>query len=112
MMPGILKVLKTGGYYLIDEFENHFNKKIIEFLLGLFTDVRTNPKSACLIFSTHYPEILDFITRTDDIYICRRNEQSGLVIDRLYALKNMKRNDVSKSNLILKSIISGMSPNA
>ena len=55
-----ITVLKKGGYLLIDELEAHMNKELIRVILGLFGSTKTNPNGACIIFSTHYVEILDF----------------------------------------------------
>ena len=110
MLPGVMKVLKSGGYYIVDELENHFNKKIIDFVMSLFTDSRSNPHGACLIFSTHYPEILDFISRKDDIFVCLRDFDNALTINRFSNFECVNRNDVLKSNIILKNLISGTAP--
>ena len=109
MLPSIIEVLKNGGYFIADELENHFNKKIIEFILGLFNDKRTNPKGACLIFSTHYPELLDFLSRKDNVYITTRNNDY-LLLTRLSDCKEVPRNDISKSRIILANIIKGTAP--
>lgn len=110
-IPSIINVLKTGGYYLIDEIENHINRRIVEFILGLFTDSRSNPHGACLIFTTHYLELLDEITRKDNIYITRRDDDNSLEVVRLVDLDIVKRNDVSKSKIFLDSLIKGSAPN-
>lgn len=110
-IPSIINVLKTGGYYLIDEIENHINRRIVEFILGLFTDSRSNPHGACLIFTTHYLELLDEITRKDNIYITRRDDDNSLEVVRLVDLDIVKRNDVSKSKIFLDCLIKGSAPN-
>lgn len=43
-----------------------------------FTDPKTNPNRATLIFSTHYSEILDDLERGDAIYLARRDERIEL----------------------------------
>ena len=52
-------VLCSGGYLLIDEIENHFNKEIVMTILRFFLDSSLNKKGGILVFTTHYPEILD-----------------------------------------------------
>ena len=65
-------ILSNGGYLIVDEIENHLNKRIISSLIELFlSDI--NKQGATLIFSTHYVEILDSIERSDSIYITRKN---------------------------------------
>ena len=48
-------VLQTGGYFLVDEIENHFNKEIVTTLIRFFMDSRLNRNGVTLIFTTHYP---------------------------------------------------------
>lgn len=48
-------VLQTGGYFLVDEIENHFNKEIVTTLIRFFMDSRLNRNGGTLIFTTHYP---------------------------------------------------------
>lgn len=108
ILPAIIDVLSNGGYIIIDELENHFNKKIIEWFLELFNDKRTNPHGACLIFSTHYPEILDCFARKDNINVMIKND-SGYIQCIRYSDK-IKRNEILKSNILLSNIINGTAP--
>ena len=34
----LFELEEKNGYYLIDEIENHINRRIVEFILGLFTE--------------------------------------------------------------------------
>lgn len=106
--PGIIGTLRDGGYVFIDELENHFNKKIIEWFMNLFTNSTTNPNGACLIFSTHYPEILDYFTRKDNIYITRRDKDNYCECIRYSNI--IDRNELSKSKIVLENIIGGTAP--
>lgn len=36
VLPGIIRVLKLGGYVFIDEIENHFNKKLLNGFLAFY----------------------------------------------------------------------------
>ncbi|MCD7763093.1 MAG: ATP-binding protein [Lachnospiraceae bacterium] len=86
-------VLKSGGYLVVDEIENHFNKEIVATLIRFFMDTRLNKHGGTLIFSTHYPEILDEYDRNDSIYIMRNRD--GITANNLCSL--LKRNDIKKS---------------
>lgn len=100
-------VLENGGYLIVDELENHFNKEIVHVILQLFNDVQTNPHGACLIFTTHYSEILDFIDRKDNIYLTRK--KNGML--SLNKLSNeIKRNDIKKSEIIISGYLKGTAP--
>lgn len=95
-------VLSNGGYLIVDEIENHLNKRIITSLLELFlSDV--NKKGATIIFSTHYVEIIDSINRSDSIYITRKELEFN--INKLSELlKDKDRNDKNKSDIFLSGI--------
>ena len=106
MFSDAARVLKNGGYMLVDEVENHFNRELVVSLLRLFMNKKTNPKGAVLIFSTHYPELLDELDRNDAVFITRNNE--GLTIDNLNTL--LHRNDLKKSEVYQSNYLSGTAP--
>jgi hypothetical protein len=100
------RVLKSGGYMIVDEVENHFNRELVASLLRLFLNKNTNPKGAVLIFSTHYPELLDELERNDSVFITRSNQ--GLTVDNLNTLLN--RNDMKKSEVYQSNFLGGTAP--
>ena len=100
------RVLKSGGYMIVDEVENHFNRELVASLLRLFLNKNTNPKGAVLIFSTHYPELLDELERNDSVFITRSNQ--GLTVDNLNILLN--RNDMKKSEVYQSNFLGGTAP--
>ena len=67
------EILREGGYLLIDEIENHFNKEIVSTLMRFFKDSQLNKKGGVLFFSTHYPELMDEYDRNDSIFITRNS---------------------------------------
>ena len=104
-----VEVLRTGGYLIVDELEMHLNKEIVRVILSLFSERQTNPKGACLIFSTHYAEILDFalLNRKDNIYITRKI--NGLLSVNKFSTE-FARNDFKKSEIILSNALTGTAP--
>lgn len=109
-IPMICSILSKGGYLLIDELENHFNKQIVRFIIELFTDAKTNPYGATLVFSTHYPELLDEITRKDNIYLTSRDVDNSLELTRFSDNPVANRNDLKKSSIVLYSLIAKTAP--
>ncbi len=79
--------IKNGYVFIVDEIENSFHKDIVNNLILLFNDPKTNPKGATLVFSTHLTESLDVMSRTDSVYITHRGED-GI---RITNLKNDHR---------------------
>ncbi len=100
------QALQNGGYLVIDEIENHFNKEIVSTLLRFFMDSRLNRKGGILIFTTHYPELLDEYDRNDGIYIIRNRE--GITAENLCNI--LKRNDIKKSDAYQSGFLEGTTP--
>ncbi len=101
-----MKTFKTGGYLVIDELENHFNREIVTTLIRLFMDKKVNTAGAMLVFSTHYSELLDEFDRNDNIYIIRNRQ--GITVDNLATL--LKRNDIKKSEAYQSGFLEGTVP--
>ena len=102
-----INMLMVGGYLVIDEIENHFNQELVVTLLRLFLDKRTNPNGGVIVFSTHYPELLDELERNDAVFITK-HEPDGLKIDNLSTL--LKRNDMKKSDVYQSNLLGGTAP--
>jgi len=101
-----MMVLSKGGYLIIDEIENHFNKELVATLVRFFMNHKVNKKGAVILLSTHYPELLDEFERSDNIYITRNN--SGLSVEKLSNI--LKRNDIKKSELYQSGYLQGTVP--
>lgn len=99
-------VLQSGGYLIMDEIENHFNKEIVSTLVRFFMDSKLNKNGGTLIFSTHYPELLDEYDRNDGIYLVRN--RGGITIENL--CKALKRNDIKKSDAYQSGMLEGTTP--
>ena len=99
------EILREGGYLLIDEIENHFNKEIVSTLIRFFKDKQLNKKGGVLFFSTHYPEILDEYDRNDSIFITRNN---NITVENLCTI--LKRNDIMKSEAYESGYLQGTTP--
>lgn len=99
-------VFYNGGYLIVDELENHFNREIVRTLLRFFMNDKINKSGATLIFSTHYSELLDEIERSDNIYIVQNKK--GIVVQKLSNILN--RNDIKKSDVFKSGYIDGTTP--
>ena len=101
-----IQTMKEGGYLIIDELENHFNKEITATLIRLFMDPKVNKNGGVLIFSTHYPELLDEFDRNDCIFVTRN--RNGITAASLNDL--LKRNDIKKSDAFQSGMLDGTVP--
>ena len=106
MFMAIISVLMDGGYLIVDELENHFNKEIVSTVMRFFMDSKTNPNGAVLIYSTHYPELLDEHKRNDSIFITKNT--AGIIIENLS--ESLKRNDIKKSDAFQSGYLDGTAP--
>lgn len=100
------EALRTGGYLVVDEIENHFNKEIATTLMRFFMDGKLNKYGGILIFSTHYPELLDEFDRNDSIFITRN--RGGITAENLCNI--LKRNDIKKSDAYQSGFLEGTTP--
>jgi predicted ATPase len=100
------EVLQNGGYMVVDEIENHFNKEIVTTLMRFFMDSRLNKNGGTLIFSTHYPELLDEYDRNDSIFVTRNRD--GITVENLSMI--LKRNDIKKSDAYQSGFLEGTTP--
>lgn len=101
-----IRTLQNGGYLVVDELENHFNKEIAATLMRLFMNASVNRNGGVLVFSTHYPELLDEFERNDSIFITRN--RSGIVVSNLLSI--LKRNDIKKSDAYQSDMLDGTVP--
>lgn len=86
-------VLRTGGYLIIDDLEKHFSKEIVHMILELFDTQESNPNGACIIFSTHYAEILDF--KISDLFL---SNYPGGTAPKFKQIQNLKETIYHKVN--------------
>lgn len=84
----VMAALENGFDLLIDDVENHFHKTLVENIISLFKDKTINKKSATLIFTTHYCEVLDLFNRQDNIWIAKSDEKIRL--ENMYENYNIR----------------------
>lgn len=101
-----ISVLKDGGVLIVDEIENHFNKEIVSTLIRFFMNTNINTKGGMLIFTTHYPELLDIFDRNDSLFVTRN--EFGIKLECLSNI--LKRNDIKKSDSFQSGYLGGTTP--
>lgn len=112
-----LEVLKAGGYFLVDEIENSLNKKLVETIMDLFASPMINPKGATLVFTTHYPELLDHLDRKDCVYFTTRDENRRIQLVKYseglaQAAPRKARVEYKKSEIFFSNLVKGTAPKA
>ena len=97
----VVAALENGFDLLIDEVENHFHKTLVENMISLFKDKTVNKKSATLIFTTHYCEVLDLFNRQDNIWIAKSDNKIHL--ENMYENYNI-RTELLKSRQFYNNV--------
>lgn len=69
----ILPALEHGGLAVIDEMESDLHPDLIEPLMALFDSELTNPKRAQLIFTSHTTKVLEFLSKSQVIFVEKRD---------------------------------------
>ncbi len=83
-------ILERGGILVADELENSLHIDLVERILNLFMKKETNPLNAQILFTTHNPWFLQYLTKTQ-IFISEKTSQCTDVF-RLDDIKSV-RND-------------------
>lgn len=103
-----ISALRSGGYLLVDEIENHLNRQLVNVILDLFVSKETNPKGATLVFTTHYPQLLDHIRRKDNVYFLASTYGSGSKVIKYCT--QVRRIENKKSEVFVSNFIKGTAP--
>ncbi|MGN8821667.1 AAA family ATPase [Atopobiaceae bacterium HCP3S3_A4] len=102
-----IAILGSGGIMLVDDIESGLSKPLAEMFLHLFLSPAINRNGAQLVFTTHYPEIIDALPRKDDVYVLVRDEshktEAIKYSDRVHRIEN-KKSEVIRSNFIKGSV--------
>lgn len=70
--------LKRGHVLFIDELHNSMHPDIVEFLVQMFNDKKTNPNHAQLVFTTHETSIMDQkVLRRDQVWFCEKDSSQA-----------------------------------
>lgn len=74
MLSGpVTDVLDRGGVLAMDELESQLHPLLVDYVVGLFKDPKTNPHQAQLIFTTHDVELMSRADLSpEQIYMCSK----------------------------------------
>lgn len=81
LFSGIKKIIDSGGYLIIDQFEKDLNKEIILMLLRFFMDTNINKNNAILILSTLDLELVEELEKNKNIFMVENN--LGIKVSKL-----------------------------
>jgi hypothetical protein len=92
LLSHLLQVLEIGGLAVIDEFENDLHPHMLEPILDLFANPRTNPHDAQLIFTCHAVEVLNMVNKAQ-VTLVEKDEHCESSACRLDAVAGIRNDD-------------------
>lgn len=108
LIGAMLKILDTGGVFIIDELDRSLHTLLLQSLLRIFKDKEYNTNGAQIVSTLHNTDILD-----DDIYkksefsFVNKNLKSGTSIKRLSDFTEV-RNELDFRKRYLNGLFSGI----
>jgi hypothetical protein len=90
LLSRLLETLEIGGLAVIDEFENDLHPHMLEPILDLFANPKTNPHNAQLLFSCHAAEVLNLLHKSQVMLVQKDThcESSAIRMDAVEGIRN------------------------
>lgn len=92
LLSRLLQVLSHGGLAVIDEFESDLHPHMLEPILELFANPKTNPRRAQLLFTCHAAEVLSLLHKSQ-IMLVEKNEACESTAWRMDEVKGIRTDD-------------------
>lgn len=92
LLKDILIALETGQMVIFDELDNNLHPLMVPEIINLFRSKNHNPKNAQLFFSTHNPQILSELHKTQ-IVIVEKNEKNISEAWKLSDIEGVRPNE-------------------
>lgn len=90
-LPFIIEALQKGGVMVIDEMDAKLHPKFIRYIIELFSNPKSNPHKAQLIFTSHdLSTMKKEVFRRDEIWFAAKDKKHS---SKLYSLVEIKDGD-------------------
>jgi AAA15 family ATPase/GTPase len=90
-LPIVIRALQNGGVMVIDEMDAKLHPKLIQYIIELFSNPKSNPRQAQLIFTSHdLSTMKKELFRRDEIWFAAKDRDQG---SQLYSLVEIKDED-------------------
>jgi AAA15 family ATPase/GTPase len=90
-LPLIIEALQRGGVMIIDEMDAKLHPKLIRYIIELFSNPKSNPNKAQLIFTSHdLTTMKKEVFRRDEIWFVAKDKNQS---SKLYSLVEIKDED-------------------
>ena len=88
LFPQLQDVLNKVSILLVDELNARLHPLLVRNIITMFMDIRTNPKHAQLIFTSHDTwQMSNKILRRDEIWFTEKDDNG---LSNLYSLANVE----------------------
>lgn len=90
LLSRLFPALQSGGLAVIDEFECDLHPHMIEPILDLFANPKSNPHQAQLLFTCHAVEVLNLVHKSQVMLVEKNDdcESSACRLDRIGGIRN------------------------
>lgn len=92
LLSRLLPVLEKGGVAVIDEFENDLHPHMLEPILDLFANPKTNRHNAQLLFSTHATSVLNIVEKSQ-VMLVEKNTDCISDAFRMDTIERIRNDD-------------------
>ena len=104
----ILDSLSDGDVLIVDELDKGLHPKLMQAIVRLFNNPKTNPNNAQLIFTTHDVSLLSRdMFRRDQIFITEKNLEGETSVYTIADIKGV-RADVPLEKYLMKGVFGGV----
>ena len=92
LLSQLLPTLERGGIAVIDEFENDLHPHMLQPILDLFANPKTNPKNAQLLFTCHAIEVMNTLPKSQ-LMLVEKNDECESTAWRLDTVEGIRADD-------------------
>ncbi len=107
-LPAAICSLNVGGVMLVDELDAKLHPQLLRAIIRLYTDPKTNPNHAQLIFTSQdVSSMRSEFLRRDEIWFAARDEESASSLWCLYDLQDARGERVKTTTAYDKQYLEG-----
>lgn len=108
VIPSFITALREGTLVISDELDSKLHPKLLKYLIKLFTDKKSNPHGAQLIFTSHDMSTLNSKTfRRDEIWFAARAEDGSSSLYSLADIADIDGQRVRTTNAYDRQYLAG-----
>lgn len=104
----VIRQLENGWPLIIDELDSKFHPLLTQYIVKLFNNPETNPKSAQLIFVTYDTNLLNIkMFRRDQIWFTEKDNSEATDLYSLVEFREPEGNKIRKDRSFEKDYLNG-----